>query len=161
MLLTSYNIQSCGLCEGMTKHESNSDCYDNVDNCQELTFNCHKYGKHCKKTCGLCGEETPHPSNTCWDEYRDCPERAKTKCHKVGKNCKRVREGSIFWSSYKYLNTQSCINYHSELRPVSGHDPPPHQRLRGHQHQGLRQARQGQLLPGSHRQGVLPQLRPR
>ena len=92
----------------MTKHESISDCYDNVDNCQELTFNCHKYGKHCKKTCGLCGEETPHPSNTCWDEYRDCPERAKTKCHKVGKNCKRVREGAIFWSSYKYLNTQSC-----------------------------------------------------
>ena len=47
--LTKYKIQSCGLCEGMTKHESNSDCYDNVDNCQELTFNCHKYGKHCKK----------------------------------------------------------------------------------------------------------------
>ena len=47
-----YNIQSCGLCDGMTKHESNSDCYDTAtaEECSTIVENeCYKNQKACKK----------------------------------------------------------------------------------------------------------------
>ena len=54
--LTIYNIQSCGLCEGMTKHESNSDCYDTAtaEECSTIVENeCYKNQKACKKVMSI------------------------------------------------------------------------------------------------------------
>ena len=44
------HVQSCGLCAGMTPHESNSDCYDTAEECHKvLDNNCHNNKDVCKK----------------------------------------------------------------------------------------------------------------
>ena len=49
-----HNIQSCGLCEGMTKHESNSDCYDTAEECSTIVENeCYKNQEACKKVMSI------------------------------------------------------------------------------------------------------------
>ena len=44
-------VQSCGLCDGDTPHESNTDCYDTVDDgCEEVAKNsCYRNKEVCKK----------------------------------------------------------------------------------------------------------------
>ena len=51
--------KSCGLCEGMTPHKSNT-CYNLWSNCNELTGYCHqaRVKKHCKKSCKACDGDT-------------------------------------------------------------------------------------------------------
>jgi len=47
--------KSCGLCEGMTPHPSNT-CYDKWNNCPELKDFCNhdQISRDCKKSCGNC-----------------------------------------------------------------------------------------------------------
>ena len=46
----SPDVQSCGLCEGLTPHVSYT-CYDEAPNCREVTKKnaCHQHGQKCKK----------------------------------------------------------------------------------------------------------------
>ena len=56
--------KSCGLCEGMTPHKSNT-CYNLWSNCNELTGYCHqaRLKKHCKKSCQACdGDSRNEPA---------------------------------------------------------------------------------------------------
>ena len=51
--LTSFLHQSCGLCDGMTPHISNT-CADSYNNCASLATNyCYRFGSSCCMSCGL------------------------------------------------------------------------------------------------------------
>ena len=51
--LTSLLHQSCGLCDGMTPHVSNT-CADSYNNCASLAANyCYRFGSSCCMSCGL------------------------------------------------------------------------------------------------------------
>ena len=90
--------KSCGLCKGMTPHESNM-CVDIWSNCAEIAeTSCWKKENKdkCCYSCGLRKGMTPASSNTCYDEWgKACylnkafgklgfcskfPEKCKQKC---------------------------------------------------------------------------------
>jgi len=64
--------KSCGLCDGMTPHASNT-CADSYNNCASLAKNsCYKFGSDCCMSCGLGEGMSPAASNTCYDTYSNC-----------------------------------------------------------------------------------------
>merc|ERR1719464_2055688 len=66
--------KSCGLCEGMTPHPSNT-CADRYNNCASLAqSHCSQDNmkSDCCISCGLGPGMTPAKSNTCWDKYSNC-----------------------------------------------------------------------------------------
>jgi len=79
--------KSCGLCEGMTPHSSNT-CYDMWSNCPKLAKNkCYKdwVKKECCISCGLGKGMTPAASNTCFDKWTNCGEL----CNDYPDDCKK------------------------------------------------------------------------
>ena len=84
--------KSCGLCEGMTPHKSNT-CYNLWSNCNELTGYCHqaRVKKHCKKSCQACdgdNNETAPPSSS--DYWNNCRENAAYYCPRWPESCKKT-----------------------------------------------------------------------
>ena len=74
---TEHCVRSCGLCEGMTPHPSNT-CWDEYNNCAYLAKDkCYKYGKECCISCGLGEGMTPAASNSCYDKYTNCAKLCK------------------------------------------------------------------------------------
>ena len=74
--------KSCGLCEGMTPHDTNT-CPDKYPTCKTYYSKycfVESYAKICCKSCR---------GTSCHDEKRNCPELAKTNCKEYGQNCKK------------------------------------------------------------------------
>jgi len=81
--------KSCGLCEGMTPHSSNT-CYDQWSNCPKLAKNkCYKewVSKECCISCGLGKGMTPAASNTCYDKWTNCSELCNDYPNECKKSC--------------------------------------------------------------------------
>jgi len=87
--------KSCGLCKGLTPHESNT-CYDTYGNCPTLAQDyCYKEttGSKCQKSCGLCEGMTPAKSYTCYNKFSNCADLcgnenyAKNDCKAACGNC--------------------------------------------------------------------------
>ena len=84
---TEHCAKSCGLCEGMTPHPSNT-CWDVYNNCAELAKDkCYKYGEKCCISCGNGEGMTPAASNTCYDRYSNCAE--SWMCTSYPNDCKK------------------------------------------------------------------------
>merc|ERR1711881_611739 len=64
--------KSCGLCECMTPHPSNT-CYDEYNHCSDL---CQSNLKNkCRKACGLCNEKTEEPQDESGPQEEQIPEK--------------------------------------------------------------------------------------
>ena len=52
LTVNCHYVQSCGRCEGSTPHSSNSECYDEAENCSKVLKwknGCQRNGDSCKK----------------------------------------------------------------------------------------------------------------
>merc|ERR1712123_446348 len=83
--------KSCGKCDGMTPHPSNT-CYNKFNNCNQHCNNSFK--KHCKKACGLCNSASDDEESApdCSDYWKNCKKNKKWYCgHMTYKNsCKKT-----------------------------------------------------------------------
>ena len=82
---TEHCPKSCGLCDGMTPHASNT-CWDDWNICAKIAKNhCYLYGNRCCISCGLGEGMTPAASNTCYDKYTNCADL----CDWIPNDCKK------------------------------------------------------------------------
>ena len=79
--------QSCGLCEGLTPHPSNT-CWDEFSNCPSLAeTSCYKYQSQCCLSCGLGEGMEPAASVECYDTWTNCPDLCSWYPDQCKKSC--------------------------------------------------------------------------
>ena len=79
--------KSCGLCEGLTPHTSNT-CWDQFTNCPALAqTECYRFKTECCLSCGLGEGMTPAASVECYDTWSNCGQLCQWYPDKCKKSC--------------------------------------------------------------------------